>query len=709
MSDLLKRDTPDAERMEEKPDTIRLGSWHWLKMKTMEGNIEERFVCVTWIGSNYANVETPSGSSWRVHFDKWDDETRPEPNPRTVIDERIGEKKRAVSALMAKVQDVTARLGMTPTNAGETGTALAILSGQTDVIEYKAALEKAKKDELPELFKEIDDENQNLAKWMKADMLPVQAMADRAKLAIKEIENRILNVEIYAGITEEVKEVRKGAPAGADEKLRVLQAKFYMDEECLLDYRGGGMDFERIGDFDRWLAKSEPSPSAGVVKRPHHTKTKKNFERILPFPRCMVAMQVRRKKKDRDEDEEYEGVLGAFLRFKREAFDKWTFLYVRNGARLYRINSKVEFGKLIFPSKDEFTTEPMVFKTGAGDVDFKTVREHEVDQAAAAEKKRLREEWNKENPYKKWRKQKIAERREDDKKELEERKAKGESIPDRLIKQLQKKTSRSDFSRFEWQHANPHGTDWNDPSSYFDSWEPFDKSSVNYDEALATLTKRARQWNRVALMIQGLLDRSEILHPHPKVESWTPEGFASAIELIYDGEHVLHHGEPPDFEAYRAKMNEGLGPDSVTIGQERVWLNKVQNKERRRRLDDYRLKWSEKEVAAWWHPSRHDNKGPGFLSKVAKWKPESRIAVFKWMRDRRGGAHRYGDERGLQIEESIQVDAKSLFNASGYTSGDYLQFFKDSRTRMNYMKWAPILLTCEDWLAGKIKPGEDDE
>jgi len=690
MTDLLKPNEParrSAERMEEKPDTIPLGSWHWLQVETNEGKIEDRLVCVTAIGSNYAQVETPGGTTWHFHVDKWDEETRPEPNHRAVIERRIEEKKKSVSALMAKVQEVTARLGMAPTNVDETGTALATLSNQTDVDGYKAALEKAKKDELPELFKEIESENKALSKWMKAEMLPVKAIADRAKGVVKEIENRILNVEIYAVITEEVKRVRKGEPAGFAEKLRVFQAKLYMDEECLLDYQAGGMDFEKIGEFDRWLSK------------------KKNLERILPFPRCMVAMQVRRTKKDRDGDEDYEGILGAYLRFKHEAFDEWTFLYVRNGEQLYRINSKVEFGKLIFPSRDEFKAEPMVFKGHGDDVEFKTVREHEVDVANAKEKKRLQDEWVKKNPYRKWKKQKQAEWKKERKEAFAKAKKTGELVSDRL-----KADRPPDFSEFSWEHANPHGRHgWDDPTRLFDQWEPFDKSSVHYDEALEALKNRARQWNRVALMIQGLFDRSEILHPHPKVESWTAEGFASAIELVYDGEHALYDGTPPNFEAYRAKLNETLGEGSITIGQEDVWLAREQAKEHNRRAGDGRLKWSEKNVSAWWRP--FDNTGPGRLAKVAEWSPKAGKATFRWTRNRRGGSYRdrWGVERSHLIEMSIQVKAESLLNVSAYRKGDYLQFFRDPRTRADYMKWAPMLLTCEDWLAGKTKVAVDDD
>jgi hypothetical protein len=681
VTEIAKRSN-EAKRMEEMPETIRLGSWHQLKVQTEKGAIKERLVCVMAIGSNYAEVEAPGGSSWRIHFDEWDEETKPEPNARQMIEKEIEGTKQEVSELLEQVQAVTARLGMT-TTADEAGTALATLSGQADVAVYKNALEKAKEEELPALFEKIEKKNNHLAIWMKSEILPVKAVANRAKLAIGEIEGRIFNVEIYAGISEEAKEIRCGEPARFDEKLRVFQAKLFADEECLLDYKAGGMDFQKIGDFDRWIAK------------------RKNLERLLPYPRCLVAMQVRRNDKDREGDEDYAGVLGAFIKFKHEAFDKWTFLYVRNGERLYRIGSKLEFGRLIFPSRNEFTNEPLMFKGHGDNVDFKTVREHESDLTKAAEKNRLREKWNKQNPYKRWKKAKEAEWRKEREAAIE--KARAEAKPDSIIGGLQDDKPPS-FSHFSWENANPHGRDHDDPTRYFESWESFDKSNVHYDEALRALTDKARQWNRASLVIQGLFDRSEILHPHPKAELWDPKGFASAVELVYDGEHVLHDGAPPDFEAYRAKLNESLGPDSVTIGQEAVWLTRERAREQERRDNDWRLKLEEKHVREYWRPS--NDSGPGFLAKIAKWQPRARRAVFHWTREPRAW---WRSHEGKQIQESIQVDAKDLFNASGYRRNDHLQFYRDPRTRADYVQWAPFLLTCEDWLGGKTKPHEPEK
>jgi hypothetical protein len=61
----------------------------------------------------------------------------------------------------------------------------------------------------------------------------------------------------------------------------------------------------------------------------------------------------------------------------------------------------------------------------------------------------------------------------------------------------------------------------------------------------------------------------------------------------------------------------------------------------------------------------------------------------------------------------IKVSASRLLNVDAYTPGDYHQFFDDPRTRALYLKWAPLLLTAEDYHAGKRKIGpekrRDDE
>ncbi len=64
---------------------------------------------------------------------------------------------------------------------------------------------------------------------------------------------------------------------------------------------------------------------------------------------------------------------------------------------------------------------------------------------------------------------------------------------------------------------------------------------------------------------------------------------------------------------------------------------------------------------------------------------------------------------GSESEQEDSVIEKTfLFNVDAYTPGDYKQFFEDPRTRAEYLKWAPFLLTAEDYHAGKRKVSSDE-
>ena len=81
------------------------------------------------------------------------------------------------------------------------------------------------------------------------------------------------------------------------------------------------MEFRSIERFDEWMAKP------------------KNRDRLLPFPRCLLAMRVRRNQKHR----ECASISDAFVNIELSELDKTTFLFIRNGENLYRMNCDLEF------------------------------------------------------------------------------------------------------------------------------------------------------------------------------------------------------------------------------------------------------------------------------------------------------------------------------------------------------------------------------
>jgi hypothetical protein len=574
----------------------------------------------------------------RVHFDELQDVIEVEEDPEKVITEHVQKYRSKVRTLLGKARKLLQDLGLSSRSlpAGETpqpeqSNALALTSQVVDVKKHKRALVKAKDKKLPEIFKEIKEANEELARWMSAQTLPIRAEMGPMKKIVSEIDDRIFTIELYAGLLEQVKQVRKGSPASMDEKLRIMQRRCYMDEECLLDYKVGGMDINSLNAFDKWIAK------------------KANFERLLPFPRCMVSFRIRRNEKQR----QWDGTLGGlFAMINEEKYDKLTFLYVRNGDRLYRINTEIEFGYVMFPEKGHFVlTEKMWAKRWSDriDEDQKLMPDREYQDRCKEEDERAKKE-------KAW-----------------ARKHKGE--------------------KNAWM-KNPHRFPaWHDRDSY----EPFDPSSVYYDDISEVVEKHIKEFNRIAYVVQGIFDRSEMLHPHPPVKLWDPQGFQTAVELIYDDSAALNpSAEPPSVEDYIRECNTGLRTGSVTIGQDDFW--------QRQQAEIYNRDWRVKHPVS--HHIPYGNPGPGYLAKIARWYPKQKKAAFRWTRERFRERYVYGQGYIRDpIPCSIKVPAVKLFNVDAYKPGDFRQFFQDPRTRAQYLKWVCLLLDAEKYHAGKLKIG----
>lgn len=629
------------------PVTVEIGQWYWVKGTDRHGNETEWLGCTVHVGSNYLHLEGPAGSrgsySDRVHFDDFWTGLRFEPDPESVITGKVAHFQAIADGHMNEVRAITARLGVsTQTKLGDqqaskSDNALMVLSGQDHLDDYQRALVLAEKKQLPELFEKIKDAHGSVAAWMTANTLPMKAMADSMKGTIGEIQDRIFNVSLYAGLMESIVKCRDGEPAAFHEKLRVMQRMHYMDEECLLNYQHGGMTFDKIEQFDAWLAKDE------------------NLNRVLPAPRCLIAMRVRRKSLEREWDG---SIRSLFINMNMREADAATFLYIRNGDQLYRLSNDLDFGESIFPDRGEFDpSRPSMVKMFASSIDEIISRDDYEERLKAHKlREKLAAQWVKDNPKAEW-------------------------------------EAANPNKYYEW--SNPHresGREFRESD-----WGPFDPSNVYFDDISEKFAAQMKQHNRIALIIQGLFDRSEVLHPHPPVKVWSPSSFAASIELIYDGSWVLHDGEAPDFEAYRLRCNAQMTADSIVIGQDLYWQEKEAEKECTRLDND----WREKRE---WRPKLfkpHGNPGPGYIAKMAEWKPRAGKAKFTWHRERQTSGGSYsGKNYGDPLFTSIIVPVERLFNVSAYQLGDYRQFFQDSRTRASYLKWAPLLLAAEEYHGG---------
>ncbi|MDQ5987066.1 MAG: hypothetical protein CSYNP_02803 [Syntrophus sp. SKADARSKE-3] len=633
-------------------NTPKLGEWYWVTEKCRwdgeVGDLKESeeytwFGCVMAVGSNYVELHTPHSrehgyNSVRIHMDEFWSRLKKEENSAAIIQSKIGHYQGKVSNLMAEVKRVTARLGLNPKQflsdtAGETpgddnNTALIALSGTSDVKAYESSLVEAKEKTLPDLFEKIKKANIELCRWLSATAMETQVLIEPMKQTIGKIEGRIFNVSLYAGLTENVVQITDGPPAGLQDKLHVMQRRLCMDEECLLNYEAGGMEFKHIEEFDAWIAKPE------------------NRDRILPFQRTLVAFRVRRGTKVREWDG---SMLGLFIMFQLEHADKTTFFYIRNGEQLYRMNCELDFPEMIFPDKSLYDPgQPMMVKMFCNRVEhMMTLAEWEHLKAKEEERKRKSNDWKRDNPNESW-------------------------------------------------INNPyrHSVGFHHK---LDDFKPFDLSNVYFDEAMAKIEAEVKQYNRIAIIIQGLFDRSLVLAPHPPVRTWEPEGFSQAIQLVFDGATTLYHGEPPNFEAYRAQCNASLNAKSIVTGQELFWEEQEAKKHNNEMRNSWKTREHYRDVKRY---RPYGNPGPGRVAKLAGWKARRHEAVFRWLRETHWKCeHRY-------TICTITVPAANLLNISAYRPGDYKQFFQDPRTRERYLQWAPLLLTAEDYYVGKIKAKE---
>ena len=215
----------------------------------------------------------------------------------------------------------------------------------------------------------------------------------------------------------------------------------------------------------------------------------------------MREFRVRRERKYR----EWDGSLaGAFIIARLEKLDASTFFYIRNGQKLFRMSCDLEFGEHLFPSKHQIDlTEPLMAPKHISQFsDIMTKRDWEEEVRKRKKKERDYDAWEKANPDKSW---------------------------------IDNPFRDHSFDNLE-------------------RYESFDKSSVYFDDMTQEVEKQIKYYNRIAVILQGLFDRSEILHPHPPAKLWTHQGMADLVELVYDGAGAIHYQDPPDFEVYRVGL-----------------------------------------------------------------------------------------------------------------------------------------------------------
>ena len=130
---------------------------------------------------------------------------------------------------------------------------------------------------------------------------------------VKNLQRIITVMNLYTGKNVDVVIVRDGTPAPDGEPISIRQRILFMDEEYLASAENGGIDYNDITEFNKWL--SEPA----------------NLDIVLPEPRCIVAMKPKRYDANYSHDW-----------YTNKLLNQWnhhTYVFFRDGERILMIDS----------------------------------------------------------------------------------------------------------------------------------------------------------------------------------------------------------------------------------------------------------------------------------------------------------------------------------------------------------------------------------
>jgi hypothetical protein len=236
---------------------------------------------------------------------------------------------------------------------------------------------------------------------------------------------------------------------------------------------------------------------------------------------------------------------------------------------------------------------------------------------------------------------------------------------------------------------------------------------VEYDDYVKKVDRLLKQYNRIVILIQGLLDRSQVFSPHPPIKLTIPGVMDEWVRLIRDEEDGLPCNRVT-FQGYQAQLNRTL--------RKGKWVF-VDNK-----YDEhFKYGWRPYHEELKWTRSKRGwqvndmpqvckvdsmNKDGTQVRVSWPWGNLSNPKKGKWIENpkRPGWGHHELIWTSDRIcHESIPINR--VLNVSDYNLGDYKMFLCDRGLRGKYLEWSQYLLNAEDWARNRAKgiPPEKDK
>lgn len=347
-------------------DLPKRGEWYWVTYGEEEWDEQKQkhvkkevthLMCVAHLGSNHVIFRRAdsNGGTWGeiIHFRVLLQSIKAEPNWQAILDKEIEAKQKELRDAVRFLADSVQKADMLPEDTEVQGSTLPSTS-RVDPEERKKALIHLRDKDLPEAEERIEQITKEMVALQRDLVLPTLIESDRLSDISDHIKDRLFVLELYAGIGEKAERIGSGKPADPETPITIRQMMRFMDEETLIDYDKGGMDYQKLEDFDRWIARPE------------------NYTRLLPEPRCVVAFKVRRYHKDYGP---VRSIAGAFEQMEKHWANTWTFLLIRNGENIWRLSTEIDFNPGLLPNRDEFH-KPFEDRDENGEYDYDNRDEH---------------------------------------------------------------------------------------------------------------------------------------------------------------------------------------------------------------------------------------------------------------------------------------------------------------------------------------------
>jgi len=215
---------------------------------------------------------------------------------------------------------------------------------QIEAIDFKDEdVEESKKTELTKFDKNyyVSIKNELVERQSRFEIMQrvlekkrweMQQVVQKFEKQLIQVKKVLWTIELYLGIEEEIVQLQSGEHCTPDIPISFRQHVLYMDEEVAvaehenIEYQG--IDFQEIEKFDNWLI------------------TDKNYDKIIPEPKGVVILRVRRNDKNY-----HSGNFWDEIAYNQQ--NKVTYILIKNGENIYRIWADIIIHPKLFPSESE--------------------------------------------------------------------------------------------------------------------------------------------------------------------------------------------------------------------------------------------------------------------------------------------------------------------------------------------------------------------